>query len=1313
MDGRALLALLILMEELDSVRHLMLAHCLLSPTHMRVVEKTATQGFRHLQTLSLRGNMIGDEGCMNLCRALEECEALQEMDLSENALTDVGAVHLGALLLQRGNIHSLILRSKAQVLQGHPRRTLHPMQSVGRVRVEVDEFMAEFPAPHFHSYFHDLAAHAQRVPRCGNRISDVGICALLSCVAVPERPTGLTSLDLCGNPASMKSVLFLCEKLSKRVTLYRIGLTVFKSGQCLPGGSKVFLALAEAIKFNKNVVHADLGDVLLTRYAFGEVGLEVAPGQALWPYWEIAAQHLPPQQQSRMKSASRSSPPRQHRSQSAPRSRPASSSTGFREVNPVQAPEALHSHPSGLETPPRSAPVQSPSGGRTRSGSFRDHTKSSLLRQAVTASEFPNATPEDGAALGARSRSRSNSQLSSNSASSAVAPSTQRASLSVSQLDEVSYRQDLAATMQNGVWHEESPWLQRHHPASAMWGSEVNSSSSAGPALIDPFEETVSSSSSSFPNAHHRQPSVGSLMQGVAAMKRLTDRTLNIVAQILVKSVAEFKMLFTEQRLISYQDPEECQNFAQKNGGPQRWLLLADSCFRREWLLYKIAEFVHQQGEVVEKFAEKFATAVSFALPSEYEELMAQLEQLAGYEELLKFEAQKFQKLRLSVGERSRGGHSTISPAIGKTPAVDSLQEPMAQLLVTSPDPKPTRQQLPVQEVLEQRKQSSPNMRRMIDLPPGWIKVKEGDRILFRNLRDPMASPVDEIPHAAFLASSTVGRSEGVGAELTVTECRPQIPPHLAQIVAGDGEKGSSLSLQSLDSAGSGSINFRGSTPNVVVTSATPSSVQQAPSPGPKHSDGVEASSPLGSPHEPAAGIRQVEASASLSGQNSPADEDSFSEVSSIVGGSGQRPVQVPSLDMATALAGNRTCVVPEHRDLGDGGRPLVICKPKNAPVHHAVGADVLNMDDDEVDMESDPVSSTTTEESSISEEDESAEPRGGCSSAMAQRLAARLASLQEEKQESAEEVGPAASASTLEPQSSSVSAVVPNKGSSLSVGTHGVTLRRSSSWSSSTPSEEIDSSDDDDVTPRFEYVPSGHYMVPERLARKGRRLTAKQAKQQSTGDPQPEKDGESQPVDPASSSACSSSISSLSPGEGDGDDTTPGDPLALLNGCPLPSTASTASSSSSPPPAPPVAALATGSLAPSPRQQKPSSSLSPPPRPAVASSVSPASSEGSSSTPSLSNLWDGVQDAAGDLYYVNRTSKEALWHLPEGAVYSGVVLPQDGDGSHSHREWYAFPWEICTMQNGERYYHNVETSKTLWEPPFPLPLNENSSSSS
>ena len=89
---------------------------------------------------------------------------------------------------------------------------------------------------------------------------------------------------------------------------------------------------------------------------------------------------------------------------------------------------------------------------------------------------------------------------------------------------------------------------------------------------------------------------------------------------------------------------------------------------------------------------------------------MAQLEQLAGYEELLKFEAQKFQKLRLSVGERSRGGHSTISPAIGKTPAVDSLQEPMAQLLVTSPDPKPTRQQLPVQEVLEQRKQSSPNM---------------------------------------------------------------------------------------------------------------------------------------------------------------------------------------------------------------------------------------------------------------------------------------------------------------------------------------------------------------------------------------------------------------------------------------------------------------------------------------------------------------------------------------------------------------------------------------------------------------------------
>ena len=133
------------------------------------------------------------------------------------------------------------------------------------------------------------------------------------------------------------------------------------------------------------------------------------------------------------------------------------------------------------------------------------------------------------------------------------------------------------------------------------------------------------------------------------------------------------------------------------------------------------------------------------------------------------------------------------------------------------------------------------------------------------------------------------------------------------------------------------SINFRGSTPNVVVTSATPSSVQQAPSPGPKHSDGVEASSPLGSPHEPAAGIRQVEASASLSGQNSPADEDSFSEVSSIVGGSGQRPVQVPSLDMATALAGNRTCVVPEHRDLGDGGRPLVICKPKNAPV---VGAD-------------------------------------------------------------------------------------------------------------------------------------------------------------------------------------------------------------------------------------------------------------------------------------------------------------------------------------------------------------------------------------
>ena len=157
----------------------------------------------------------------------------------------------------------------------------------------------------------------------------------------------------------------------------------------------------------------------------------------------------------------------------------------------MQAPEALHSHPSGLETPPRSAPVQSPSGGRTRSGSFRDHTKSSLLRQAVTASEFPNATPEDGAALGARSRSRSNSQLSSNSASSAVAPSTQRASLSVSQLDEVSYRQDLAATMQNGVWHEESPWLQRHHPASAMWGSEVNSSSSAGPALIDPFEETV------------------------------------------------------------------------------------------------------------------------------------------------------------------------------------------------------------------------------------------------------------------------------------------------------------------------------------------------------------------------------------------------------------------------------------------------------------------------------------------------------------------------------------------------------------------------------------------------------------------------------------------------------------------------------------------------------------------------------------------------------------------------------------------------------------------------------------------------------
>lgn len=48
------------------------------------------------------------------------------------------------------------------------------------------------------------------------------------------------------------------------------------------------------------------------------------------------------------------------------------------------------------------------------------------------------------------------------------------------------------------------------------------------------------------------------------------------------------QMLFTEQRLISYQDPEECQNFAQKNGGPQRWLLLADSCFRREWLLYKV-----------------------------------------------------------------------------------------------------------------------------------------------------------------------------------------------------------------------------------------------------------------------------------------------------------------------------------------------------------------------------------------------------------------------------------------------------------------------------------------------------------------------------------------------------------------------------------------------------------------------------------------------------------------------------------------------------------------------------------------------------
>ena len=84
-----------------------------------------------------------------------------------------------------------------------------------RQRVEVDEFMAEFPAPHFHSYFHDLAAHAQRVPRCGNRISDVGICALLSCVAVPERPTGLTSLDLCGNPASMKSVLFLCESCAR------------------------------------------------------------------------------------------------------------------------------------------------------------------------------------------------------------------------------------------------------------------------------------------------------------------------------------------------------------------------------------------------------------------------------------------------------------------------------------------------------------------------------------------------------------------------------------------------------------------------------------------------------------------------------------------------------------------------------------------------------------------------------------------------------------------------------------------------------------------------------------------------------------------------------------------------------------------------------------------------------------------------------------------------------------------------------------------------------------------------------------------